>query len=45
VVLVALVAFVVLETTTAVYGVKAVVGTNYDAFPETPPHLSVTLSF
>jgi hypothetical protein len=40
---VVLVVFVVLAATTT-YGVKAVVGTYYDGFPKTPPHLSETLS-
>jgi hypothetical protein len=42
--LVALVALVVLVTAVAVYGVKAVVGTKAEGFPNIPPHLSVTLS-
>jgi hypothetical protein len=44
-VLVAVVVFaVVLVTVVAVYGVKAVFGTNMEGLPLIPPHLSVHLS-
>jgi len=43
-VVVVLVAFDVLVTVVAVYGVKAVVGTQDEGFPKIPPHLSDTLS-
>ena len=41
---VAVVFAVVLVTVVAVYGVKAVFGTNMEGFPLNPPHLSVHLS-